>query len=410
MFESYRIRIWVYFKLIRIKFWLQKIVARKAILLKQRCTSLLDSEIRILKSEHLQLGEDERLDLVVEYVARRLTNRKILPELVSIAGDNHVADLLDAAKNSKKISQVVARYHATSAYLASLAKDIEKEYKHRSMAGIAQTDIAEYDSRAVYQEYKKTVERLRRLNRELAERSALKIQFSIETITKAIPLISAVFITAGFLQVHYFYSRMGVDASKYFSVSDYLAASVEQIRSGAFAASVVLFFFAFGIRGASLRSKLKIRAEATKRNLESWILVIITIFTSGFSAYSLFIGKPDFIQINTACMFIAYWIANYISAAFFKNQLVALAAILSTLIFGFNVGLSTYEHSELILNGKDKSTHTQQVQFNDANRNINGVLYGANSSYYFFYARDNRVTHVVPRDKIMQIDIVKKIP
>ena len=85
------LRGWIYLRVIRLYYWLQFRAAKKAVLAKRLCCSLIDAEIRFLKPNLLQLVEDEDLDLLVEFVARQLTARELLPEL-GAARDNVVTE------------------------------------------------------------------------------------------------------------------------------------------------------------------------------------------------------------------------------------------------------------------------------------------------------------------------------
>jgi hypothetical protein len=405
---SSKLRGSLYLNLMRLYYWLQVRAARKAVHLKRLCCSLLDAEIRFLKPDLLQLGEDDRLDYIVEYVARQLTGGEILPELQSFAGENLVFDLLDLAQQSDEVKNVIARYHATDAFFAGLLKDDVRKKGQMELARAASPELAEYDAGAVYREHTKTVTRLGKLRKQLAERSALKVEFSIAGISGSIALITAVFVVAGFLYVHYFYRRMGVDVSLYFSVSDYLAASVEQIRAGALAAAVALGTFALGIGAGSRRSRLQIRATATMRRRESWFVGFFTLMLVGISAYAIYIGKPEFSQLRLTGVVLSYWLADYISSLFFRNHLVAMTAMVGTMVFGVNVGVAAYERTEQLLHPKDEVRYVQQLRFKEESPPAAGELFGANSSYYFIYERHSGITHVVPRDRVAQIDIVKK--
>jgi hypothetical protein len=125
-------------------------------------------------------------------------------------------------------------------------------------------------------------------------------------------------------------------------------------------------------------------------------------------AYFVYFGKPDFSNLRLAGVVISYWVADYIANAFFRNRLVALTAIAATLVFGVNVGVGAYERSERLIAGLDDLDVHQRLHFKDSYPAISGEIFGANGSYYFSYARGARITHVVPRDRIAQIDIIKK--
>ncbi len=403
-----KLRGWAYLALMRLYFWAQRKAAWKAVHLKRLCCSLLDAEVRMLRPDLLQIGEDDELDLVVELVSRELTAREILPELLAVRSDGRVAELRELAADSTDVKQVVARYHCTDAFFAGLLKDDDRKTEQMVLARASVESAADYDPNAIYREHTKTLRRLSKLRKELAERSALKMEFSIQGISGAVALVTAVFVVAGFLQVHYFYRRMGVDVALYFSVSDYLAASVEQIRAGAFAAAYAIAVFAFGVRAGSLRSRLQTRATANARRREGWIVGAFSILLCGMTVYSVYIGKPDFSNMRLAGLIISYWAADYIADAFFRNRLVAMTAIAATLVFGVNVAVGAYERSERLLTGSDNQDVYQRVHFKDSSPAISGELFGANGSYYFIYARGSGVTHVVPRDRVAQIDITKK--
>jgi hypothetical protein len=400
-------RRWLYLRLLRLYYWLQIRAARQALQVKRVSCSLLDAEIRYLKPDLLQLGEDDNLDLLVEYVSRQLTERELLPELGPVLGDITAIELIALARKSDAVNQVIARYHAADAFFAKLLKDDARRAEQVKLGRRAVPSLEEFDAQTVYQAHTKTVVRLRTLRKELAERSALKVQFSIEALSGGVALVSAIFVIAGFLYVRYFYGRLGIDVSLYFSAADYLAASVEQIRTGAFAAVVSLITFAYGVRAGSLRSRLHMRARAMTRRREGWAIALFTLTQSCASAYFIYIGQPNFSQLRLSGLVISYWVADYIAGAFFKNRLAAMTAIVGTLVFTTNVAVSAYERSELLLTGSRDNALKQQVLLKDPVRPVAGELIGANSSYYFVYSQQDHVTHVIPRERVTQIDITK---
>jgi hypothetical protein len=393
---------------LRLNQWLQLRAVRKAVYLRNICAVLLDAEMRFLKSNQLQLGEDDELDNIVEYVSRYLTTREIPPDLQHFAGENLVSELLLLSQHSAEVKNVIARYHAANAYFAGFFGD---EVRKKSQLGLARTtlpEIAEYDSKAVSRECSISLARLGKLRKQLAERSALKVEFSIAGVSGSIALVIAIFVVAGFLYIHYFYRQMGVDVSLYFSVSDYLAASVEQIRTGSLAAAVSIGTFAFGVRAGSLRSRLQLRADANARLHKTRLVVGVTLILILANLCLIYLGKPDFSLLRLTCVILSYWISDYIAGAFFRNQLVAMTALVGTMVFGANVGVAAYERTEQLLNADVFAPYLQRVHFKDATPPAVGELFGANSSYYFIYERNKGVTHVVPRERVAQIDITKR--
>lgn len=224
----FRLRGWIDLHLLRLKYKLEFRAARKSVQLRNLCCLLVDAEIRALKPDLLQLGEDERLDHIVEYVAGQLMNREALAETLPVSTDDLVFELIQLAQKSDNVQIAIARYHATEAFFSDIVKDEARKDGQLVLARTASPTIVEYDAGAVYKEYGLTVARHDKLRKQLAERSAFKMEFSVAGISSGIALITTIFVVSGFLYIHYFYRRMGVDVSNFFSVADYLAASVEQ--------------------------------------------------------------------------------------------------------------------------------------------------------------------------------------
>lgn len=400
-------RAWLHRQGLRLYCWLEVRVAQKAIQLKSLSCRLIDAEIRSLKPNLLQFGEDNQLDLLVEYIARQLTGRELLPELSAMACDARALELLELSQKSDSIRQAIACYHMADAFFARFLNDDARKDTQICLALTAIPGILEYSTKSIYHEYAKSITRLKKLRSELAERSAIKMEFSISAISGVVAIASAALVMAGFLYAHYFYRRMGVDVSLYFSIGDYLAASIEQIRSGAFATAIALGMFAFGVRAASLRSRLHTIASANAMHYEGFIIFFFTLALCGLSAYSIYVGEPIFSLLRMTCLLLSYWIADHISNAFFKNKISAMAGIVGSLIFFSNVAISAYERSEYLLTDHDDSTYKQKLLFKEDSPQVNGQIFGANSAYYFIYSQQKRLTYVIPRDRVTQIEITK---
>jgi len=73
-----------------------------------------------------------------------------------------------------------------------------------------------------------------------------KISLSATQLVAGITLVSTVFIVTGYLYINYFLSSFGVNVSLYFSLTDYLASSIENIQSVAVSAIVGTISVLFG--------------------------------------------------------------------------------------------------------------------------------------------------------------------
>jgi hypothetical protein len=183
----------------------------------------------------LQLGEDEEIDCVVEYVSRQLTRRPLLPELDAavLAQSELASSLLYDAQNADRVRLCITTYFLADAFFASILKDQPRQLASLSEAQSIDPTISLLDIATLVRNYKQAKKRLKEADAALSERSAIKLEIGLSDISALIAVTSTVFVVSGFLYTRYFFSLFGVDVSLFFSLGDYLAASIEQIRYGA---------------------------------------------------------------------------------------------------------------------------------------------------------------------------------
>lgn len=396
------IRSWFRTKAILVYYWLLKQAVWKSVRLTQISLSLMNAEIRMVDVSLLQIGEDENIDDIVEYVARRLSGRAVSEELEkAIQKSSHEAvELLNKVSSVTEVKEAVQAYHLADAFLAGFSSDKVREAKSIEAATAIGGATKPYDSPMVYQEVGRLTQRLRQVQRVLSERSAIKFTVSIANISSLFGVISVVFVASGFLYTRYFFAQFGLDVSLFFTLSDYLAASIEQIRIGAFSALASLMSLAVGLRTGSMRSRLEIRAMATSRRRERLAIGLLTIAIIVLVVWGLYVGQPNFDLMRVGGFLCAYWMADFLAERFFTEKLAAMVLITGLIVFASNVGVSAYQRANELLTGKASSDPKVEVVFKSPVDERLGPLVGANSGYVFMMTRDRNSVFAIPRDRV----------
>lgn len=404
-----RIRHTILLNLLKVYYWGQRWSAREAAQLKRVAASLLDAEIRLCHEEVLQIGEDDNVDAIVEYVARQLTKRPLLPELdAALQTHSELAiALLECAKKSDDVQLCIASYFLADAFFAYLLKDDERKEAALADARSAISTSAPFDVATLVSRLKQLKQRLRTVRAKLAERSAIKVNIGISDVSASLAVVTAVFVTSGFLYTRYYFGAFGVDVSLFFSVSDYLAASIEQIRYATFSALVGSIGFLFGLRHASMRSRLEIRRNASIRQRQEMMVILFTVVVFAYSAWTIYAGEPDYKSMRVAGTVAALWGGAWIAEAFFKRPLFITAIATALITFTSHVGIAAFERATEMRTGRNAGEVNVNVQLKNelfANQEKARLL-GSNSSYVFLLTADGKAVKAVPRDKVEVITV-----
>jgi hypothetical protein len=363
---------------------------------------LLDAEVRLCRDSLLQLGENDEVDLVIEFVCRQLTKRPHLDVLDPAiqANSQLAADLLTEASANERVRWVVKTYFIADAYFASLLNDsvrVEHSMSEARLADPTATMLAQAD---VLGKEKRARKRLHEVWQTLAERSALKVDFTLSDLSALIGFMSAVFVISGYLYTHYFYSMFGMDVSLFFTISDYLAASIEQIRYGAISAGLGLFSFMINLRWTSMQSRLQLSTTSARRQKEVKLVRALGLVALVASVAGAYLGNPDFGLMRLAVAILAGWIASSLAEKFFQRPLPVMAGTIALLTFAGFIAIEAYKNRAEILSkatvGSDSArVHLKEAVFANQEK---AILVGANSNYFFLLS--NRIVHAVPRDKV----------
>lgn len=385
-------------------------VAKKNISLQKKCLLLLNFEIRKLDSTLLQLGENVEQDDIVEFVERHLTERPHLDNSANVAHKNSdlVARLLDECKQSENVKSALAIYFASKAHIFSLANSDSEQGVYFAKAKEYDPTINLFSNEDVFKNHKAISHRLKLLREEISERSAVKFTVTISHVTGILTISSALMLVAGLLYTNTLLSSIGIKASLFFSIGDYIATSVEQLQSVAFSVTAAIAFYFHGIRDRSLRSKMELDIAA-KNKRPLYVVALLVLAATITQIVTAWNGRYETGTLTFLACLVSYRFAAQISRNYLKNSLEGEIFLVCLLIFTSYTAIRCIGEMRDLKNGnwgerEETRIITKKESGIDAS---NLIVIRANSSYIFTVDKQSGNPRVIPKDQVSEIKIIR---
>lgn len=404
-----KLRNWVYLKLLKFYYWVQISAFKKAIDLKILCLRVLDAEIRILEPSLLQIGEIDDDDFLVEYVSRNLTQRQMTPRIEDVAHlrSTLATELITRCKESSNVCDVVANYFLADSYAALQLKEEDKKETALNNARQFVSDIRPIEAGSIYKIHAKLKKRFGVARAELAERSAIKFDFQISSLISLIGVVSALFILSGYLYTSILLGAFGINVSLFFSLPDYLAASIEQVQHAAIPTVFGLAMFVFGLRKGSMKSRMVMRLQREQREREGKWILVFTIALAASVAWGLYNDAPMFQNLMVLGVIASYWFAEQISYMFFTKPLSAQVFLVAFFTFVAYTGVSLFQQIHDLKAGKWSNNDAVKVLLKKplpvASDSL--IMIAANNNYVFALSKENKSAYAIPRENVELVEI-----
>lgn len=243
---------------------------------------------------------------------------------------------------------------------------------------------------------------IRKVRGIISDRNTFKISLSLKNAGTIIPVVSSVFLISGYLYNRFLLGEFGIEVSKYFTLSDYMASSIESIRYSASGALLAGISFFIGVHSASRRSLDQLEYERKKTRY----LPAFLILTSVVSAVFAYINNLELFY-DACYMFIffsAIQFAPWLSHRYFKEPMVALFIIVFLCTFAghmfVSVGKTIYnlKYKKLEEIKKDDIIFKEQMPLQSSKV----ALFAANSNFLFLLDEDKNA-FIVPKDQILYV-------
>lgn len=360
----------------------------------------------------LRMTNPEAFEILqYDFLFEGLTNetRHIYDPLKS-AYENNIAKvtaLIDRFESEKAVKAIIERYQLLKHFCASERGNQRAAAHYLSKAkniNAEASPLSVNDLSALETKTRKSINQLREL---ISDREAFKIPLSMGDATSLISVISSFFLISGYLYNHFLLGQFGIEVSKYFGLSDYLASSVDGIRYSASSAALGLLSFFLGMHSASRKSRLQREYESSRK--EYWPYLIFLSLIAG-----AVIGWIKDLERFYDCIYLliilaAMYFTPTVAQKYFKDPRTAMFLLIFIASFSAHmfasIGMTvlkfrTYEFSKL---------SPYEVQFNGhiSLKDKEFIILAGNSEYFFFLDKDRSVV-VVRKGDVMYLRQITK--
>lgn len=410
--------------LIRFAYKLDLFIFKRALKLLLLLDQKLKLRTRYVDPNARLEGYYEDFDLLVNLASLRLLNTEILddrppgflfkdlPEDVKkvyserkseyLSHKSEVENLVEKIEKDEEVTKIIVSYNLVKHFSANYLKNRKAAEYYLSKALKLDPEASALSTNDLFVLERSLRKDINRLTNEIADRQAIKISLSIERAGPLISLVSCFFLISGYLYNRFLLGYFGVEVSKYFTLSDYLASSIEGLRYSATGAAIGLAAYFMGAHLASRKSYAQIEYERKRREYLPYFLVFTAIAGTilGYINNSEMFYEAGFALI----IFTILLFAPLLAIKYFKEPLVAL------FMLAFVASYSAHMFSSI---GKAiyraKNYPFEQIQQYDVKfkkglpiNESHLALIAGNSNYLFFLNRE-RNAFIIPRDQILYL-------
>ena len=229
----------------------------------------------------------------------------------------------------------------------------------------------------------------------------IKIDLRLKDLAMVIPLISAALVCAGYLHTSIVYKHFGIDPTRFFSVGDYLASSLEQIRLVLFSLLGFIAGVAYGYRRVSIKRKHEREIEEHKHQFLDyfWYALSACGLLTAFLAWDKVATLPgkDILLVICLLIVIESPLARLVNRYFNNSQSVHLILLVLIIFFG-SMFMGANTRIALIESEQTEQAY-QIISQQNSYTHKNSRIIGANSKYMFIWDRKDKV-EVIPLSQI----------
>jgi hypothetical protein len=233
------------------------------------------------------------------------------------------------------------------------------------------------------------------------------------------PIISILWLFAGYFYLSNYYGYFGIEVNKYFSINDYVMASIDNLVSISVMVILNFAYMEYAIRRDKVSTKDYYKGWRFKGKYvkDKFLLFSIILYILILIIIKLF--KPEMHSIQYflyLIIFMMIWleVGNHFHASnYFKDIIVKISSpyIYHTIAFIIPFSLlylfftAKFSASYIAEIGNDKKIIIRMSEDNDKSirEYSNFLIIGTNSAYYFLYDKKLKRATIVPIKSIKNI-------
>lgn len=350
--------------------------------------------IRIRKLGHFQTyGHNDENDSNTHYIANH-----ILEIEKNEIKENKLKDLISTCKKDEKLLQLFDLYKRIEILINS---SIKKE-----------TKVLEFNPKKPLLDKVESIS-LRKIKNglrkfiksdldEIINHSTFKVDITIQEVLSYITLISALVFCGSYIYNTILFKYYGIDASLYFTISDYISTAIKQINFAIIGGVFALIGFFLSI----IDVKENIGYFKTKKVIDKNKKTNIIFITSFFLFYAIF----SYIDIKYFYQFLfipLILLLNSILDKFLLPHIKGTSRTLSILLFSsvFFALVISSAISDYHLNEKNNNV---KLNFGDNKLNYQGFKLITITSNYIFLSKNKSQIKIVKKDLVSSFEYQKK--
>ena len=410
--------------LLRLAYKIELLTFKRAVSLRGLLLLKLNYLIRVVKPDaHLE-GYDEDLDKAIHIAALRLLE----PEVFGIDDDFPSEDIPDQLRAT--YDELNARYSEIKTDADSIVQEMAEKQSVRQILsdywlirhfsetirkneGIAQYNLSRakkmgfratpLTTRDLYSLERTVRKEIADLRDTIADRKALKIDISTSEITVLASAASSLFLVSGYLYNHLLLGEFGVDVSKFFTLSDFVASSISTIGYTFSAAAFATLVTFLRVHSFSRKSAAQMRYGQSKLDYRGYFLTGICLIGTVVGYYSDIYQFYNTGFLAAICLSV-FWIPR-VCEKYFKKPRSALFIVFFFVCFSAHLWASLgktineyrYEELQKIKVFDIKLKDSLSLPTSDF------VLIAANSGYYFLLDQ-NRKAHIISKGQVEYLE------
>ena len=277
---------------------------------------------------------------------------------------------------------------------------------YRSLSG---QEITTLDSTQIFAHIKELKRENKEIHKQLREGKIQKIEFPLKNLRLVLPVVSVFLTVSGYIYSIVYYGYFGIEVSLFFSLSDYLAASIEKIGT-AFWSTI---FFLVGALIGHIRNPTLSRLEHQRRQstISKQVNILMPLVILGSILFFL-LNFPIFYEfyLPILALLIGFVLWRNYCGKYLKNPNSDGAVLFWTFIFLVHLWGSAQGAILRLENGEQRpfKVETSRQVYDESNAR----LIGGNSQFLFLLEQDKKEKEILalPKSSLKSFWISKKSP
>lgn len=356
--------------------------------------------------------EGNKLTEVNSY-SEEILRKYILEENEILESDKEILNIIMA---DEKINELLALKSLINSYYYRIFDIKEKEESYYKKALIMNGNLQKLDKKT-FRNQRKWVEKTKKelkqeyqkIIKERIERRKFdeipKIKISTENINFILKICSLFFIVGGFLYTYFFMSYFNINIALYYSISDYIAGSMD-VLFNIFVILVVLSIFMLFEFDNMLNKEFfndEYRISSSKSYIQEYsffaFFFIITLLD-----YLITDTLEAFLVIITVVMLFYIILPKIKIFKYLDKPIPILLSIIGIVLFTSQLALRIDQDINSVLKNEKKLS----IKLNgDYKKFENLNLITINSNYIFFWDNEANKSIVIPFSKISNLDKIE---